>query len=261
MLAFADLFHAMAPNVDWWGPPGPRWSAAFGPTGLSPARTWACCTPAPSVGRAGVVRPGARARLGARDPLLHRRGRAGLLYALGWYTPAFHAIYDLLPGIAYYRRPADATFVLGALIAVMAGYFVHCWLAGAVGASRRARSVPSRSASRRCSSVARSGSPPRWWARRARLRRSRTVCSARRRPSPRSRCARVRSAARRSRPRPLLALVMAADFVWNAPPHISTGLPSKTFEALAPDTRNETVRLIRRASPPTPRPTGATASR
>jgi hypothetical protein len=43
----------------------------------------------------------------------------------------------------------------------------------------------------------------------------------------------------------LLALVMAADFVWNAAPHVSTGLPPARFEALAPDTRNETVRLIR----------------
>ena len=33
-----------------------------------------------------------------------------LLYALGGYTPAFHFMYDLLPGVALYRRPADATF-------------------------------------------------------------------------------------------------------------------------------------------------------
>ena len=40
-----------------------------------------------------------------------------LLYALGRYTPAFHLIYDCLPGVALYRRPADATFVFCALLA------------------------------------------------------------------------------------------------------------------------------------------------
>jgi hypothetical protein len=43
----------------------------------------------------------------------------------------------------------------------------------------------------------------------------------------------------------LLGAVTALDFAWNVPPHISTGLPSATFEALKPDTANETVRLIR----------------
>jgi hypothetical protein len=48
-----------------------------------------------------------------------------LLYALGAYTPAFHLIYDLMPAVALYRRPADATFVLVALVAIIAGYLVH----------------------------------------------------------------------------------------------------------------------------------------
>ena len=55
-----------------------------------------------------------------------------LLYALGWFTPAFHAMYELLPGVAFFRRPADATFVLGVLIAVTSGYLVHRWLGGSV---------------------------------------------------------------------------------------------------------------------------------
>ena len=55
-----------------------------------------------------------------------------LLYALGAYTPAFQLMYDLLPAVALYRRPADATFVLVALIALIAGYLVHRWLTGTV---------------------------------------------------------------------------------------------------------------------------------
>ena len=48
-----------------------------------------------------------------------------LLYALGWYTPVFRALYELLPGVSLYRRPADATFLVGALGAILAGYGAH----------------------------------------------------------------------------------------------------------------------------------------
>ena len=48
-----------------------------------------------------------------------------MLYARGWYTPAFRAMYALLPGVDLYRRPADAVFLIGALFAVLAGYATH----------------------------------------------------------------------------------------------------------------------------------------
>jgi hypothetical protein len=54
-----------------------------------------------------------------------------LFYALGSYTPVFHLMYDLRP-VSLYRRPADATFVLVALVASIAGYLVHRWLTGTV---------------------------------------------------------------------------------------------------------------------------------
>src|SRR5262249_40035082 len=137
---FADLFHGMAPNGDWWGPPGPQWYAAFGSTGLWTSKNmgmlYAGAIPAVALVSFGLVRRLAWAREVRFFPIA---AALVLLYALGWYTPAFHAMYDLLPGIAYFRRPADATFVLGALIAIMAGYFVHCWLSGAVPKPSRAQ--------------------------------------------------------------------------------------------------------------------------
>ena len=48
-----------------------------------------------------------------------------LLYALGAYTPAFHAIYAIFPGVSLYRRPADAVFLIGALLGVLSGYMTH----------------------------------------------------------------------------------------------------------------------------------------
>ena len=49
-------------------------------------------------------------------------------FMFGWYTPVFRVMYELMPGVKLFRRPADATFVFGALIAIMAGYVVHRWL-------------------------------------------------------------------------------------------------------------------------------------
>ncbi|RFB79506.1 hypothetical protein DYH55_12245 [Methylovirgula sp. 4M-Z18] len=47
-----------------------------------------------------------------------------LLYALGRYTPVFAFMYHL-PGVDLYRRTADATFPLGALAAILAGFCLH----------------------------------------------------------------------------------------------------------------------------------------
>src|SRR4029453_12021735 len=46
-------------------------------------------------------------------------------YAGGGYTPVFRGFYTLLPGVSLYRRPADATFLVGALGAILAGYGAH----------------------------------------------------------------------------------------------------------------------------------------
>jgi hypothetical protein len=46
------------------------------------------------------------------------------LYALGRYTPVFGWAYEI-PGVSLYRRPADATFPLCALAAIVSGYCVH----------------------------------------------------------------------------------------------------------------------------------------
>src|SRR5262249_47287183 len=43
----------------------------------------------------------------------------------------------------------------------------------------------------------------------------------------------------------VLAAFMAIDFAWNDAPHVSTGLPPTTFDALRPDTTNETLKLIK----------------
>ena len=53
-----------------------------------------------------------------------------LFYALGRYTVVFHWLYDYLPGVNMFRRPADATYALGAMTAIASGYFLHLLLTG-----------------------------------------------------------------------------------------------------------------------------------
>lgn len=59
-----------------------------------------------------------------------------ILYALGRYTPAFHIVFDLLPGVNAFRRPADATFLIGAAAAILGGYLVHRVASGTVSLQR-----------------------------------------------------------------------------------------------------------------------------
>ncbi|MGA7325921.1 MAG: hypothetical protein WBX25_15915 [Rhodomicrobium sp.] len=53
-----------------------------------------------------------------------------LIYGLGRYTPLFPLIYYHFPGADLFRRPADATYALGAMGAVAAGYFLNLFLSG-----------------------------------------------------------------------------------------------------------------------------------
>ena len=141
--AFADLFGAMDPSVEYWAPQSLIWDAAWGWPGLYLSQNmglvYAGALTLVAVMSFGFIRGIAWAR-----EIRFFTIAAGLLllYTLGTYTPAFHLMYDLLPAVALYRRPADATFVLVALVAVIAGYLVHRWLTGTVPtATRRQRAL------------------------------------------------------------------------------------------------------------------------
>jgi hypothetical protein len=53
---------------------------------------------------------------------------AAILYALGRYTPVFGLIFDLVPGVSLYRRPADSTFILNVGFALASGYLLHRYI-------------------------------------------------------------------------------------------------------------------------------------
>ena len=115
------LFGAGGPMEDYWGPPSFTWND----TGLFIAQNMGQLY----IGAAPIL----LLLAGATGGLLWQReirffSAAAIfmvLYALGWYTPAFRAMYELLPGVGLFRRPADATFLIGALTAMLAGYVTH----------------------------------------------------------------------------------------------------------------------------------------
>ncbi|PSC04403.1 hypothetical protein SLNSH_14350 [Alsobacter soli] len=68
-------------------------------------------------------------------------GVFAVIYALGRYTPIFVRLFDHVPGIALYRRPADATFLINVSLAFCAGYCIHRYVVDS-GAALAARVRP-----------------------------------------------------------------------------------------------------------------------
>ncbi|HEV7338913.1 MAG TPA: hypothetical protein VGO06_23255 [Bosea sp. (in: a-proteobacteria)] len=122
----ANLYGAAGPLENFWGPPSPAWEARFGPVDLYLARNMSVLylglLPLLMIIGVGVVRGG----LWRREIIaLSVAAILVLVYALGRYTPGFQLMFAALPGIDLYRRPADALFILGALFAILGGYFTH----------------------------------------------------------------------------------------------------------------------------------------
>jgi hypothetical protein len=135
------LYGISRPLTDFWGPPSPDW----GPVDLYLARNM-------STFYFGMIPVLAlalflplwrfRARFaGAAQPAgsdvdPHRADAMFLfaafvilmLYSLGRYTPVFGLLFQIVPGIDRFRRPADALFVACAMGSMAAGYAVHRWL-------------------------------------------------------------------------------------------------------------------------------------
>lgn len=121
-LAVPQLFGAAGDMADYWGPPSFAWVGTGLFTAQNVGQLYIGLVPLVLV-LAGAV----GGRLFDREVRFFTAAFVlVLLYALGWYTPAFRVMYEL-PGINLYRRPADAVFLIGGLGAILAGYVVHAW--------------------------------------------------------------------------------------------------------------------------------------
>jgi hypothetical protein len=243
-LAFADLFGAADPKIPYWGAPSFPWHDAFGSTDLFHAQNigqlYAGAILLVAVLGFGIL----RGWLWAREIRFFTVALVlMLLYALGKYTPAFRAMYELLPGISLYRRPADATFLLGALLAIASGYLVHRFLTDE-GQNRKRRGWITAASVAALIVVALGLAARIGMLREAMLPLATGVGFA-------TIAAVLLAYARRIAERSalaaalLLAAFSVADFAWNAAPHESNGLPPSTYASLRADTANDTVALLK----------------
>jgi hypothetical protein len=244
MLVVSDLFGAADPTVAFWGPPSPGWRERMPATGLFLAQ---------NVGQiyCGILAMILLSGIGlARGLLLARQIRffaamlgLVLLYALGWYTPAFTAMYDLLPGVDLFRRPADATFVAGLLIAIISGYLIHLLVTGAArtppwwaAVEAALMTIPIAVAvtlAHEAGKLDEALLPIEIAAAFAAV--GIALIALVRRFSP------VHSAAMAA----LLCAFTVFDLAWNNAPDESTGLPPSLYTALVPDGGDETVALVK----------------
>lgn len=234
-----QLFGAAGHMADFWGPPSFAWNH----TGLFTAQNVGQLY----IGAAPLLVLAAGAATGR---LWDREIRffavaflIMLLYALGWYTPVFRALFEL-PGVNLYRRPADAVFLIGALGAMLAGYVVSTWFDApwrrfervAIVAMAVVVAVAVLAALALGSRIDRLARVPGpllggliafaaaaaviWWCR-------------------------DRMALMPARAALGLAAVTAADLAWNNGPTTSSALPVAFYDVLQPDTKDPTITLLK----------------
>ncbi len=120
-LVMPNFFQSLGGFADYWGPGGVPWDA-FDWTDRSVNYLYAGALPILLLLRFGLM----RGWLGAREVRFYVIVLlAALVYALGRHTPVFGLLFGSVPGIDLYRRPADATFILGFVLAVCVGYTLH----------------------------------------------------------------------------------------------------------------------------------------
>jgi hypothetical protein len=243
-LAFADLFGAADPAVDYWGPPSVPWGRPFGIVDLYHAQNigqiYAGALPLVAILGLGVL----RGWVWAREIRFFTIATVVLLlYALGSYTPLFRTVYELVPGVQLFRRPADATFVFGFALAILAGYLIHRWLSPAAPdpLPRWQRPAEIVLAVALVAVVT-------WLAGRTGTLAVATAPIATGCLFAAGAVAMLAGARYLLPPAAagLLVAFMVVDLRWNNGPNESTGLPPSTYDALRPDTTNETVTLIKR---------------
>lgn len=167
-----------------------------------------------------------------------------IVYALGRYTPAYRVLFEVLPGVNVFRRPADATFLIGATIAILGGYLVHRAASGTITLTRQhvlmgcaliaAWFVAAISVALYAGHVHDAALP---------LAKAALWIGAGAAALLALRYVPARGAVASLL---VVAPLMAADLRVNNGPTESTGLPPARFDMLEPDTKNETILLLKR---------------
>lgn len=236
-----DLYGALDGKVDYWGPNSGDWLVEHMSLAQNMSQVYVGALPILLILTVGL----SRGLLQSREI---RPASVALvllvLYAIGSWTPVFQFFHSYLPGVAIFRRPADATFLVGAVAALVAGYLVHCWATGQMQRGNRHTYAFDAAMLIAIFTLALTIAFQEgrfsvawkpilfalgWVLLSVALLAARPVLSAR---------------------RPALiiaapALLLAADLSWNNGPNESTALPTANYDILNPNCRNETIRFLK----------------
>jgi len=233
-LVCANLFGVDGPLKDFWGPP----SQVFGTRDIYLARNMATiylgATPL-----AALIAAGGRNFFADRDIRFFAAAAALFaIYALGRYTP-FYALLYYVPGVDLWRRPADATFLLCATLAILGGYALHLLLGGGVRPNRVALAVGVVAALTVCAGVA---------VDKGRLAQAAPALLLAAAFWSLSSAFIVLAPLLSRRPVAALlvvAVLTTADLALSNKPNESTALPPEKFDVLRADTQNDTIALLK----------------
>lgn len=237
----SDLFGAKDPAVDYWGPSSSVWSPGELTLSQNMGQMYLGAVPALALLAFGLLRGYLMER---SMRLLAAAAVALVLYALGWYTPAFRYFFDFVPGVDVFRRPADATFMIGAVCAIMAGYCVHRFIEDAPARRRWPQIALAAAILFGCVGIAAAVAED--------VRRFNVAWA----PIAQSvgwfaAAAAALILARRARGRVAIitmvlpAALLVADLRINNGPNESTALPPSAYDILDPNTKNETIAFLK----------------
>ncbi len=130
----ASLLTSIIPNLysvrgslPYWGPGSIEWPANYLSMTENMGEVYIGALPILLLLAIGFM----RGRLWLREIRFISMAVAFLLfYALGRYTVFFSLLYEYVPGVDLFRRPADATYALGAMTAIASGYLLHLAMSG-----------------------------------------------------------------------------------------------------------------------------------
>ncbi len=237
--AVPRLFGTAGPLEQFWGPPSPTW----GPVDLYLARNMGhvYVGALPLVLILGLAwRRGAMT--GAVIRFVAAASVAVLLYALGRYTPFFEFAFSLVPGVSLYRRPADATFLLGPLAGIVAGYLLHRALG--TGFDRRA-ALAAAAGLGACLAIALAIAGAKGRTGYAAWPLVEAAAWGLAALAVLAVAVRVERRAGALAVAALIGLFVTADLARNNGPSESTALPLQTYDVLRPDTADPTIAYLR----------------
>jgi hypothetical protein len=237
----ADLFGAIDPAVDYWGPYSEFWDKNELTLSHNMSQVYIGTLPMLLVLTVGLM----RGALWSRELRFYAIAVAVLLlYALGRYTPAFAVFFSTVPGVSLFRRPVDALFLIGALLSVAAGYLVHLWATASLpSASYRGKVLEAGL----IAAILLAALATAWSADMAALAWKPLMLAVAWIAATTLLLAIPTAWLGRSRSLAVVApaLLLAADLALNNGPNGSTALPASSFEVLKLDCRNDTIRFLK----------------